>query len=134
MRLPWQHPRCILCLSTASLRDEHIIPKHLGGRLVVTFLCHACNSTMGEAEDALKRDPSVRLAVENLRKEIPERAETLTEGQHYFVESKAGRARGTVKSRRFKVRGRRAPDGSLILPTDEGRKALAGLLASPHYA
>lgn len=134
MRLPWHHDRCILCLFNARLTDEHIISEHLGGRLVVAFLCHGCNSRMGEGEDALKRDPSIRIAVEHLSVQIPQLAAALTEGQRFFVESERGRVAGTVKDGRFKIRGGKAPDGSVILPTDEGRIALARLLAKDYVA
>jgi hypothetical protein len=46
-----------------------------------------------------------------------------------FAESDSCRVRGTVKDGVFKVRGVRAPDGSpSILPTDDARKAIEGLL------
>lgn len=132
MHLPWSHPRCIVCLESTPLTEEHVIPGALGGRLVVKFLCKPCNDRMGELESGLKRDPSVRLAVENLRTTLPTLAKSIDEGQTFFVTSEAGRVRGVVRKGRFKVRGTQGEEDSLILPTDRGRDALAGMLRKAH--
>jgi hypothetical protein len=133
MRVPWSEDRCILCLGAGPLTDEHIIPEVIGGRLVACFLCKRCNSELGRREDAFRRDPSIRIAVQNLKRELPALAASLENAQAYFAQSGSGLVQGTIKDGVFKVRGLRAPDGSpSILPTDEARKAIAGLLRKYH--
>lgn len=125
VRLKWPHMRCILCLSETALMDEHIIPGYLGGRLQVDFLCRPCNSTMGTREADWKEDPRIRLAAEYLGPVIPEIADSVADGQTYFVESEAGRVRGIVKGKSFRISATRGPDDSLIQPTPLARKTLA---------
>jgi hypothetical protein len=128
----WSEPRCIICLETKLLTDEHIIPKAIGGRLAVRFLCKPCNDRMGELEGGLKKDPAVRLAVEHLRPTLPALADSIDDGQKFFVISDAERVRGSKSDGVFKVRGGPADEGSLILPTDDARKTLGGMLRKAH--
>jgi hypothetical protein len=132
MRMLWPDPRCIICLESKPLTDEHLIPEAIGGRLAVRFLCKPCNDRMGELESRLKQDPAVRLAVEHLRPVVPKLADSIDNGQKFFVTGDAGRMRGSKSDGVFKIRGGHADDGSLILPTDEARKALGGILRKAH--
>lgn len=128
----WPDSRCIICLESKPLTNEHLIPQAIGGRLAVRFLCKPCNDRMGKLENGLKQDPAVRLAVENLRPIVPELADSIDDGQKFFVTSDAGRVRGSTSDGVFKIRGHPADDGSLILPTDEARKVLGGMFRKAH--
>jgi hypothetical protein len=131
-RFDWPHDRCILCLRPEPLTEEHIITGYLGGRLQVKFLCERCNSTVGSREAALKSDPSIRLAVEHLKSQIPEIAAALTDGQPFFATSARGNVRGIVKGERFRASASRETDGSLIQPTPAGRKTIAAWLSEQY--
>jgi len=132
-RLDWPHDRCILCLTAGPLTYEHIIPGFLGGRLQVRFLC-GCNSKVGSREAVLKSDPSIRLAIEHLKDQIPGTAASVIEGQPFFAESPRGKVRGIVKRQRFQISASREPDGSWVQPTKAGRKTIAAWLSEQHEA
>jgi len=132
-RLDWPYDRCILCLTSAKLTYEHIIPEFLGGRLKMKNN-NDCNSKIGSREAALKSDPSIRLAIEHLRDQIPGIAAVLTEGQPFLAKSRRGNVRGIVKRQRFQVSASREPDGSWIQPTKTGRKTIAAWLSEQYKA
>lgn len=69
----------------------------------------------------MKRDPSVRLAVENLRSVIPNVAERLSEGQEFITDGPGGKVRGVFKNGDFRVLSRNLSDESIVQPTPEGR-------------
>lgn len=119
----------MLCLASTQLTREHIIPSCLGGRLTCDFLCTSCNSDVGAyVESKVKHDPSIRLAVGHLQSEIPQLAAQLMERQEFISHGPGHKGRGTVKNGEFRTRARTEADGSLIQPTDEGRKSIAQLL------
>lgn len=123
MFLPWKHDRCILCLQQATLTEEHVIPQAIGGILKVPFLCKPCNDNLGAlVEAAAKKDPSIRLALEEIRPLSPELIAKLTEGQEYIANSSRGKVRGVVSKGEFRVRAKKQSDGSLIQPTPQGRR------------
>lgn len=129
MRIPWKETRCILCLRKGVLTVEHIIPKAVGGRLTVRFLCKRCNDSLGsQVEPLVKRDPSIRLAVEALRDSIPDLAAEMTEGQAYIADSPRGKVRGFVKKGNFRVIAKQESDGSIIVPTQDGAKHIERIL------
>ena len=72
MKVPWPGDRCIICLANDALTEEHVIPEALGGDLTCYFLCKPCNDVFGSSFEAkAKTDPAIRIAVRNLRSEIP---------------------------------------------------------------
>lgn len=72
MKVPWFGDRCIICLGNDALSEEHVIPAALGGDLKCDFLCKPCNDLFGSSFEAKARtDPAIRIAVANLRSEIP---------------------------------------------------------------
>ncbi|MFV8834745.1 HNH endonuclease [Aquisalimonas sp. APHAB1-3] len=128
MHVHWTGDRCVICLGSAQLTKEHIIPASLGGRLTCDFLCKSCNSDVGAYVEAkAKHDPSVRLAVAQLQAQIPQLAAQLMEGQEFISHGPGGKSSGRVKSGEFRARPRKEPDGSLIQPTSEGRKSIEKL-------
>lgn len=133
--VPWNHPRCIVCLANdRALTLEHVIPDCLGGRLTSVFLCKSCNSTLGhKVEAAAKSDPSIRIAMQRLRDQIPALAARLEDEQAVIAKSSGGTIRGTVRKGEFRAHAHKAPDGSLIQPTDIGRRSLQRILKKHGY-
>ena len=129
MNVSWQGDKCIVCLDDSSLTREHIIPSVLGGILTCKFLCRHCNSLLGSSVEAsVKTDPSIRLAVENLRATIPGLSHKLTEGQDYVSQGPGGTERGTIHDGEFRVSPHNNTDGSLTLPTPEAQEAITNIL------
>ena len=129
MELPWFDSSCILCLKRGDLSEEHIIPKSIGGRLSIRFLCTNCNSILGRTvEKAAISDPSIRIAIENLRQDIPVLYSQLTEKQPFQGKSKAGTVPGYIRNGEFVVKSNKMADGSLIQPTETARKSIEIIL------
>lgn len=129
MELPWFDSRCILCLKSSDLSEEHIIPESIGGRLSIRFLCTSCNSIFGRTvEKTAKSDPSIRIALENLSQEIPDLYSQLTEKQSFQGKSKAGTVPGYIRKGEFVVKSNKMADGSLIQPTKTARKSIEIIL------
>ena len=129
MNISWQGDKCIVCLDDSSLTREHIIPSVLGGILTCKFLCKRCNSLLGSSVEAsVKTDPSIRLAVKNLRATIPVLSHQLTEGQDYVSQGPGGTERGTIHDGEFRVSPHKNTDDSLTLPTPDARDALTNIL------
>lgn len=129
MEVPWPYDRCILCLQPGPLTVEHLIPAQIGGKLWARFLCSSCNSRLGhKVEQSVKSDPAIRLAVERLENRMPVLAQKIREGQAYVGTGPPGKVPGRLKGGRFSVDTFRAPDGSLIQPTDKARKHIETVL------
>lgn len=81
MLVPWDDPRCVVCLGTPVAGEEmtvssdaHVIPESLGGVLSAFCLCKRCNNEMGRMEAQLARDVSVRRRVNyQLQSRLPEK-------------------------------------------------------------
>lgn len=122
-KIPWSGKNCILCLKEEPLTREHIIPAQIGGVLWARFLCKACNSYLGaEVEAAVRKDPSIRLAVENLQGELPGLADALSEGLPYVGTSEGGTVRMIGRAGELRVQGGTQQDGSLILSPNSSRE------------
>ena len=118
-----------MCGQYGTLTVEHIIPQSLGGKLSVEFLCKSCNDKLGlEIESVAKEDPSIRLAAEHLKDQIPQVAARLREGQKYSAISKIGKIQGIIKKGLFHIRTRKKDDGSLIQSTKNARRNLSNIL------
>lgn len=129
MKADWPVEKCILCLQGSALCEEHLIPRVLGGSLTCNFLCRSCNSRLGsKTEASAKSDPSILLAVRNLHEEIPQLSRRLIESHPHVSTGKGPRVSGRIQHEAFRVRPQRRDDGSLILPTDEARKAITTIL------
>ena len=119
MNVPWPGKRCVLCRTEGLLTKEHLIPESIGGILTVHFLCQRCNSTLGQYEAHLKKDPSIRLAIGTLSTQLPALYASICEGQKFVAQSERGPAPGVYKQRQFRIRTAELPDGSLICPTED---------------
>ena len=129
MHVNWPGKKCVLCLKEAPLSKEHLIPKALGGGLTCSFLCRDCNSTLGAFYEAeAKADASIRIAAANLQSRMPALAQSLAEGQEFTSYGPGGNERGRIREREFRLRSRKAEDGSLIQPTDVARESVERIL------
>lgn len=129
MHIPWSDPRCIICHMERPLSTEHLIPEALGGNLTCDFLCRPCNSRLGATfEAAARNDPSIRISAQKLQESIPNLADKLRENQDFFVDGPDGRNRGRIRTGDFRIRARKATDGSLVQPTDIARTSIANMM------
>lgn len=129
MRVAWSGNRCLFCLRTDPLTLEHIIPEALGGKLTCKFLCQKCNSESGATFEAQARfDPTIQLAAEKLRSEIPNLAAKLSERQTYLASGAGPTTSGFVRDGEYRVKAQKLSDGSLIQPPDLARKAVESIL------
>ena len=127
----WPTSKCILCLSTDSMTEEHLIPACLEGKLVAKFLCKRCNSQLGRGmESKVKEDPQIRQGIERLANARPELANRLRGGLNYIGHSKQGPAvSGYLQGDMFIPRGQTLDDGSIILRPDKSLDAVKKMAA-----
>ncbi len=129
MRVPWTESRCIVCLDTAPLTEEHVIPRALGGKLTCCFLCKPCNDRLGIGIEAgAKADPSIRLAALALRPEAPSVTALVEDGQHYVLESGPAKLRAKLVGGELRGRSIGLEDGSLMQPMDLARATVERML------
>ena len=125
MKAEWPAAQCILCLRRDRLSEEHLIPRSIGGTLTCRFLCQGCNSNFGHGVDAsVRRDPSVLLAIRELRNEIPILYQQLVESHGHVSVGEVPRVKGFVHDSEFHVSQQRLEDRSLVLPSVEARIAI----------
>lgn len=116
------------------LTEEHVIPEALGGRLTAVFLCRECNSSLGHRTEAAARsDPTIRLLMNGLSAELPALGRTLSEKQSFLAHGPGGKAKGYVRDGEFVVAAKKNPDGSLIQPTPDARRAIDTILQRDGY-
>ncbi len=109
------------------MTEEHVIPQQVGGKLSAYFLCKPCNDRLGsDVEARVKHDPSIRLAIEELRAQMPKLARAVSDGMPYVgpAPESVGDVCGIVKQGRFKVSAGRGRDGSRIQDTAEARQSI----------
>lgn len=111
--------KCICCLENSADSLEHIIPCSIGGRLQVKMLCSNCNNnSCSKLVSKIKEDPSIRLAVRNLKNEIPELYEIMENGQIYNATNINGdHIKLKYKNRNFETKAQKKEDDSLIFDT-----------------
>ena len=126
MKIPLQTFKCILCLSTDSITQEHVIPKSLGGKLISDFLCKACNSKLGHGpESKVRDDPICRESIERLALARPDIADDIRNGFRYIRRNEQGEVtKHVLRDGTLKVIPQRQDDGSLILPEDKVLKTV----------
>ncbi len=106
MLLPWKDRRCIICLieHKGGLSNAHVIPQSVGGKLAVKNICADCNSRLGyTAEAGLKTDPRIRVAIEDLRAQIPDLAEKVRTGQEFVAREEEAVIRATPQGEGYKI-------------------------------
>ena len=126
---PWGDTRCIVCLKTATLTKEHVLPQAIGGKLTCQFLCRNCNSHLGRKfEGFVKFDPLIQSTVNRLSSSIPLLAQQLTEGQSFTSVGPGGGSKGWIRGGEFVVKSEKLGDGSFIQPTPIAAKTIRKLL------
>jgi len=130
MKIEFDFDKCIYCLNNAADSWEHIIPASIGGRLQARLLCSDCNHKLGsKLIDKVKTDPSIRLAVRNLRNEIPKLFEAIENHQVYNAKGKNDNyIKLRYKNSKLETIAHKKEDGSLILDTQKGIKNIAQML------
>lgn len=128
MKIPWNSPKCILCLNEKPLTVEHLIPKCLGGRLTSKFLCKDCNSNLGaKTESEVKKSPAIRAAIDKLANDLPLLYDAIENRQSYTTEIGAEKLVQTL-GKDGTLGERRLQDGSLLVPEDRAKDHLRNIL------
>jgi hypothetical protein len=98
-----------------------VLPKALGGNLIVSFLCKACNSKIGSSiELHAKADPTIRKLAIKLSSSVPQLAERIAEGQRYLSIGPGPRLPGRIKDGAFLIDSATLADGSVVQPIHLG--------------
>lgn len=93
-----------------------------------------CNSRLGrEVEGFAKSDPTIQLLSAKLSERNPRLTSRLIEGQEYVSSGPGGASRGKIKDRKFVVRSKKLPDGSLVQPTPLATKTIRRVLECERY-
>jgi HNH endonuclease len=131
MIVPVNFDRCSICLEPKPLTLEHIIPESIGGTLQAEIQCVDCNSNLGsELVSQARQDPVLRLAIRNLKNDLPDLYSSMEYGQKYIAKDVTGKTVITkFKGNRFEALAQKKNDGSIILDTRKGRKNIAAMLA-----
>ena len=126
MKIPWPTSKCIFCLSTESITQEHVIPKSLGGKLLADFLCKACNSKLGHGpENKVRDDSMMRESIERLALARPDIADDIRNGFRYIRRNEEGVVtKHVLRNGTLDVIPEKRDDGSLILPEDKVLKTV----------
>lgn len=127
MHIPYQFSKCIVCKERDPGDREHVIPRIIGGRLTAKLLCDKCNHDFGsEITSGLKTDASIRLAVEDLKRVIPDFARRYLHRAEYVAKADDGSQVRLAKSGdSLRVLAGEGADQSIVLDTDEALGALA---------
>lgn len=121
----WSLSTCLLCNQKASDSYEHMIPDSLGGTLEVKMLCHKCNNVLGSRIiGTIKKDLMIRLAIGNLKDDIPDLYNRFEEGLPYAgVTSKGDRIPFKRKGKSFSPKYTRLENAE-ILDTRDARRQI----------
>ena len=122
------HERCVVCHRSEKITWEHFIPESVGGLLKLKCLCQDCNSNFGSSLVApLRKDPRIRLALENLQREIPDVYQESQEGLPFVGKALDGSVvTVTEKEGKLKVRGGPGARNTRIMDPNDARKMLLG--------
>jgi len=130
MKVPTQLQKCIICCERPIDTWEHILPESVGGRLQARILCGTCNSEVGsEIEADIKSDASIRLAIEHLKRELPDLYGKMQNHQRFIgKDSQSRKVKMYCRKGKIRVRTETIDDGSLIQDTDKARGDLQRML------
>jgi len=131
MRVEFEFEKCILCLERPADSWEHVIPRSLGGRLEARLLCTACNNTFGsQFVSALRSDPSIRMALENLKDELPDLYHSAQDGLPFVGKAVDGSiVRLSCKGSKWRTLTGPGARGSRVQDTRDARRALERILS-----
>lgn len=130
MKIKSDFNTCILCLKNPADSWEHIIPHIIGGRLQAQVLCTDCNNNLGsKLISKIKTDPSIRLAVRNLKPEIPELYEAIEQDQLYISKNENNSIiELRYKNSKLEIIPNKKENGSLVIDTKKGIKNIEQML------
>jgi len=117
MLLLWTDCCCIICLAEPEdgSSNAHVIPRSVGGQLVITNLCADCNSRLGHsAEAGLKSDPRIRVSIEDLQAQIPDLAKRMRASQEFLARDEETVIRATPQGESYKILDSPQEGGSRI--------------------
>jgi len=130
MRVPVRIPQCSICLRERPLTWEHVIPQSIGGTLEADLQCRDCNSNLGtQLVSQARKDPSLRLAIRQLKDELPDLFESMETGLPYLVtDSNDERLRAERRKGRYRIKPHQRSDRSIITETNEAIRNLRKIL------
>jgi len=128
--------KCIYCVENPANSWEHIIPEAIGGQLESKMLCAKCNNELGsKIVSKVKADPSIRLAIRNLKNEIPELFEAIEHNQEYTAKDKNNRViKLKYKNSKLEIIAHKRENGSIIEDTKKGVKNIKKILQKEGYS
>jgi hypothetical protein len=128
--------KCILCLERPADSREHPLPECIGGTLEAFVLCTPCNCNSGSNfVSQLKKDPTIRTAVQALRGRIPEFASQFEEGLLFHAEGAAGIAvEVSRKGDTWKTKARDRNADGLIMDTGDVPKYIRNTLRKQGFS
>ena len=132
MRVSYKFQKCIICLENPPGDWEHIIPESIGGRLQARTLCIPCNQNLGSnLIGNLKLTAEIRLAMENLKNELPNLYLELYDKAIFVGNAPDGSIVQILKSKEKELRviPTKIVNGSFIQDTREAEVALGKILA-----
>jgi hypothetical protein len=111
------------------MSEEHLIPRALGGRLTVRFLCSVCNSRLGsEVEDEARRDPELVAAIDRFARDYPSESAALIDRSLVVAHGPGGSVPAMLQGGEVRVRPSQLDDGSLVQPTSAARRSIRRIL------
>ena len=132
MQYTYKYEKCVLCKENPPGNWEHIIPESLGGKLQARLLCVTCNSKSGtELVGNLKLNDSIRLAMENLKSDLPELYSRFMNKATFIGKISDGSSIRVSKNHKkgYRVLHSDGADGSRIEDTRTASKTLEKILA-----
>lgn len=122
--------KCIVCLGNEANSFEHVLPRSIGGRLQVSMLCKKCNSNLGtELVSQFQEDPTIRLAIKNLKDVIPDIHEQYEEGKYYFgTDEDNNTFKMEYKDNNIKIKATKMKDESIIYDSEDALYHLKNIM------
>lgn len=123
--------RCCICGEKKPLTFEHVIPESIGGTLECNIQCTECNSDLGSQLVAqLKNDPAIRLAILNLKNQVPHLYKSIEDNQPYISTDITGQKVIVIKTgRKHQIKAQKRKDGSFVFDSSKDRNHIRNLLA-----
>lgn len=130
MKVQTTFEKCCICGNYELLTNEHIIPESIGGTLECNIQCSTCNNNLGsELISQFKTDPAMRLAVQNLRNDLPELFQSFERKQRFVATDSSGQAViVTRQNSENRIRAERRDDGSFVFDPVKDESNIRSLL------
>jgi hypothetical protein len=97
---------------------SHLVPESIGGFIWARTMCKSCNEVTGHSIEAgVRKDDSVRFALDAVRNDLPE----LADGQQYFARTDGAIVNATLRDGNFVVRS--SADGDTLTQSYDAARA-----------